>query len=754
MSEFLDRIAWLLDGGDPNVEPIVPFLRGMLLAASIAALTYLLVMLVTRWGDRNATGKSLVLSVLLHLCLALGWVTMDKTWKPDALEPRPEEKRISIRQIVETDESEKQDEPGNTPVWEQPPEAVPQELARLDRSPLEFEPLAGPERTPEPLTPPELDTPDIPARPEEPVATPELQRAAERDPRVAATVPMKIDDDTAEARPEVLVPSTSQRREVVQRDGTTEQMTVERESPLGSSERLSLDPQPKIDPAAIAALPDPASPIPRKADSPIVQRRAGPAPAPLPSDAPGAPDADSGEPSRDLASASPRFTRQRTRTVQPQEQGTPERFRPQLNPGTPNPSAERLMTSREGIRTDLPLDGPRPNAVRPNFDALRTRNSVQIPATYRLRSLASRKGTALKNGGTEASEQAVEGSLRWLALHQNIEGYWDSDGFTAHCPAGDRCRGAGGASKTDPQGEDRRGAGTGADAGVTGLSILAFLGAGYTHEEGQYADQIDRALHWLVRVQRDDGYLGNKATYFESMYCHAIAAYAMAEAYGMQSDPASNPMLREAIARAVAYILSKQNPDGGWRYRLGQQSDMSMFGWALMALKSAEIAGIEIPREPKQKMIAFLRDRSLGQSTGLAGYRKGDPPTPPMTAEALFCKQMLGIHRSNPASIEAAGFMAQSPPRLSEYNLYYWYYGTLAMYQFGGRPWQQWNEEMRDTLVSVQRTTGHAAGSWDPNDTWGGIGGRVYSTALATLCLEVYYRFLPLYQIGESFDPQ
>jgi hypothetical protein len=299
-------------------------------------------------------------------------------------------------------------------------------------------------------------------------------------------------------------------------------------------------------------------------------------------------------------------------------------------------------------------------------------------------------------------------------------------------------------------------AGQHADTGVTALALLAFLGAGYTHEEGQYADQVDRTIRWLIRQQREDGFLGGKATHFEQMYCHAMATYALAEAYGMQSDLSSDARLREPLVRAVAYIVDNQNPDGGWRYVKGQSSDMSIFGWQLMALKSAEIAGLTIPESTKVNMVRFLKDRSLGQNKGLAGYRlvggQPLPPTDSMTAEALFCKQMLGISRTNQASLEAVEFIMRHVPRSSTHNLYFWYYGTLAMYQYGGTPWREWNESLRETLIAEQRTRGHLAGSWDPKAPWGPYGGRVFSTALSTLCLEVYYRFLPLYQFGGQFD--
>jgi hypothetical protein len=172
---------------------------------------------------------------------------------------------------------------------------------------------------------------------------------------------------------------------------------------------------------------------------------------------------------------------------------------------------------------------------------------------------------------------------------------------------------------------------------------------------------------------------------------------------------------------------------------------MSIFGWQLMALKSGEIAGIPIPQAAKDRMVAFLQSRSHGNFGGLASYREVEPqPTPSMTAEALFCKQMLGIKRTNPACTEAVEYLLKNAPRRSTMNLYYWYYGTLAMHQHGGEAWQRWNDALRDLLVSEQVQQGEHAGSWEPRDMWSGYGGRVYSTALAALCLEVYYRFLPL----------
>jgi len=401
------------------------------------------------------------------------------------------------------------------------------------------------------------------------------------------------------------------------------------------------------------------------------------------------------------------------------------------------------MASRSGLPQISPRAGLQPNVSRPNFDAVRSMKNAVVPSTYHLRKREHRKEAARKYGGTDASERAVEMSLRWLAAQQTKEGYWDADAYGS------------GQVKVDEEGVDRKNAGIKADTGLTALTVLCFLGAGYTHEEGIYSENIERALKWLMKQQQKDGYLGGDATRYAKMYCHGMTTYALAEAYGLQSDPTLDIGLRKSLEQGVNYIVEQQNSkDGGWRYVKGQWGYMSMFGWQLMALKSAEIAGVPVPRKTKVLMVRFLKERSLGKAKGLASYRAELPVSTSMTAEALFCKQMLGIKRENESSKEAVDYIMKRMPNRREYNLYYWYYGTLAMYQYGGDSWRQWNETVRDRLVEDQTTEGKQKGSWAPVGIWGPYGGRLYSTALSTLCLEVYYRFLPLYQMGGQYNDE
>jgi hypothetical protein len=352
-----------------------------------------------------------------------------------------------------------------------------------------------------------------------------------------------------------------------------------------------------------------------------------------------------------------------------------------------------------------------------------------VPNAFRLRVARDRSGIVWRNGGGPQTEAAVQAALKWFADNQAADGRWDP-----------RAHGAG--RESNVQGRDRQSAGSHADTGMTGLALLSYLASGHTHRDGPYRDDVRRGVEFLMRTQSADGSLGGQAASFEFMYCHAMASCALGEAYGMTGDE----RLGDAARRAIGYTVAAQDPIGGsWRYRPGEAGDTSQLGWQLMALKSAELAGIPIPEATRQGIARFLRSVSSGRRGGLASYRPGELATRTMTAEALVCWQFLGLARSDPACDEAGDWLLGELPGQGAYNLYYWYYGTLGMFQLQGVHWQRWNEALRSELLARQVKDGQQAGSWDPNDLWGSHGGRIYSTALATLALEVYYRFLPIY---------
>jgi hypothetical protein len=355
-------------------------------------------------------------------------------------------------------------------------------------------------------------------------------------------------------------------------------------------------------------------------------------------------------------------------------------------------------------------------------------DSEAVPLQLQLRMRADRFEQAKRYGATPDSERAVRAALHWLALSQHTDGRWLA---AAH--------GAG--QETRALGHDRHGAGQKADTGITGLALLAFLASGQTHLEGEYRESIQHGLEFLLAMQAHDGNLAGEAEFFARMYCHGIATLALSEAYALTGDR----RLHEPVRRAVNYTLAAQHVGGGWRYQPHDAGDLSQFGWQLMALKSAEMAGLRIPDETRVRMIRFLRSVTAGRYKGLASYRPGERVTRPMTAEALACRYFLDAENSPETIEEAAAFVSQELPNRNQVNLYYWYYGTLALFQKHDADWVRWNNALQAELLPRQRSDGAMLGSWDPDQVWGGYGGRVYSTALACLCLEVYYRYLPVY---------
>ena len=362
-----------------------------------------------------------------------------------------------------------------------------------------------------------------------------------------------------------------------------------------------------------------------------------------------------------------------------------------------------------------------------------------LPREYQLRQQPNRLQLAKAFGADADTEAAVESALRWLASAQSEDGSWNAARF-------------GGGTETRALGEFRHGTGDRADTGVSGLALLAFLSAGHTHLAGEHQLTVERGLRYLLHAQMPSGDLsgpkqvGNDASVMNSrMYCHSIATLAMAEAHAMTHDR----VLQEALLRAAQYTINAQDlRGGGWRYRPRDPGDLSQFGWQAMALRSVQRSGIEVPVEVERRMRRFLDSCSTGSAGGLARYRPGEGmPSETMTAESLACRLMLNYPLSAEGTREAAQEMMSKRPGTQEDNVYFWYYATLALFQLQDENWRAWNQAMKARLLSTQVPVYQSeAGSWEPDPLWGGYGGRVYSTAMSCLCLEVYYRYLPMYQ--------
>ena len=330
-----------------------------------------------------------------------------------------------------------------------------------------------------------------------------------------------------------------------------------------------------------------------------------------------------------------------------------------------------------------------------------------LPSIYSLRNAPNRGEIAVQRGGSRETEEAVELALKWLAENQSKDGRWNP-------------RILEGGRDDKVYGHDREGAGTNADTGITSLAVLAFLANGYSHLEGPYQDVVKNGLEYLISHQGSDGNLAGHAKLFARMYCHSMTLLAISEAYAMTGDR----RLAVAVQRGVNFSISAQDPkDGGWRYQPGDEGDMSQFGWQVLALHSAELAGIDIPTSTQTKMVEFLNHCCISPSKGIAAYRPGHGPNTTMTAEALVCRHLLHQPVDESLRTEATDRILDDLPGGQRVNMYYWYYGTMAMYLSGGREWEIWNQRMKSTLLDSQVVDGANRGSWKPDGLWAGYGG-------------------------------
>ena len=179
--------------------------------------------------------------------------------------------------------------------------------------------------------------------------------------------------------------------------------------------------------------------------------------------------------------------------------------------------------------------------------------------------------------------------------------------------------------------------------------------------------------------------------------------------------------------------------------------DTSVFGWQMMALKSwrnwPAWQSIRPVLENAQK---WLRQVAKGEHLGMFCYQPYREVTPSMTAVGMLCSQYLGVGRNDPPMVEGMHYLlANLPDNTLLRDTYYWYYATLSMHNIGGAEWDSWNRKMRRVLIESQVKGGCAEGSWDPVkptlDSWGEKGGRVMMTSFNAMTLEVYYRYLPLF---------
>ena len=387
--------------------------------------------------------------------------------------------------------------------------------------------------------------------------------------------------------------------------------------------------------------------------------------------------------------------------------------------------------------SDAPMS-PQPSSID---TVMNTPSHIVFKGIYGNNRSAGMRGQLLdSNGGNKSTETAVLRALRWLKKNQNPDGSWNNN-------------------KT----------------AMTGLAILTYLAHGEKpgQEYEEFGPTVQRAIEYLLSVQDANGNFGGGA----NGYPHAIACYAMCEAYGMTM----NPNVREAAQRGIDIILNGQHASGGWDYNWiqSERDDTSVMGWAAQALKAAKMANLyteeyDVKRLEKACKLAVKGFQKNSHPNGGFGYTS--PAQGGLSGVGALCMMFHGagkypeVNRAlelmknwepvwngktplMPDLSQEAGNNMKGLPTGS--TQYYAYYVTQSKFHAGGENWKTWNNKMWPNYCKAQFVEEKAIedakgelqdiGWWINNDA-NKDGSITMDTCLAALQLMVYYRYLPTTQ--------
>lgn len=360
-------------------------------------------------------------------------------------------------------------------------------------------------------------------------------------------------------------------------------------------------------------------------------------------------------------------------------------------------------------------------------------------------------------GSDEETEEAVANGLNWLSRHQYEGGHWSYDHAQATCPYID---------PPEPcEGECGNGGGkTQYEAAATGMALLPFLGAGFGPEHPDYGGVVTAALNYLMDHTEDSGLVATTPGLHYEGYEQGIASLALAEGLGIcrQSGfgEVDAAMLTEKVQKVVKRIVECQHPTyGGWRYSCGSDEDMTVSSWMIQTLSAASALGIDYEAYDSDRSVMKdikgyltmnssdeVQDSSYGSYGSQYWYQRWWNPWDMGPQMGRFLRMVTG------ASPQAAGMQQAADIELARIDgggvgqdSYRAYYAHHFMRQMGGDKWETWDENMQPYLLDgiLPPDAGHERGSWLRNEgsQIHGECGRLWDTASASLCLEVYYRY-------------
>lgn len=330
-------------------------------------------------------------------------------------------------------------------------------------------------------------------------------------------------------------------------------------------------------------------------------------------------------------------------------------------------------------------------------------------------SVAAPASAAPRTAEEKEVDDAIVRALEYLARHQEPSGAWRTDSY-------------------------------GESTATTSLAVMAFMAAGHVPGEGPYGRQLLRGIRWVLDHQEANGMLVHRRSH-GPMYSHGISTLMLAEVVGMLEGQLAKDC-QSALEEAVRLILGAQQVPkssrhaGGWRYQAtSPDSDISVTGWQLLALRAAKNVGCDVPADAIDRAVDYVKGCSVAGNRGF-GYQSGRGPTPTRTGTGILCLEVCGEHHAAEA-LGGAEYLLNRPLRYHDnYFFYGVYYCSVGMFKIGDKYWESTKRHLVEELLDHQETNG----SWQVRGRSESRIGRVYCTSMAVLALAVEYQYLPIYQ--------
>ncbi|MBL9122689.1 MAG: hypothetical protein JNG90_03590, partial [Planctomycetaceae bacterium] len=136
---------------------------------------------------------------------------------------------------------------------------------------------------------------------------------------------------------------------------------------------------------------------------------------------------------------------------------------------------------------------------------------------------------------------------------------------------------------------------------MTALAAMAMLAEGSTATQGKYAENIRRAIDYLVSRSRPNGLIGDPVRDNRYTYGHGFSLLFLSQVLGEEEDEDRRQTLVDVCTRGVQFSGEAQTQAGGWGYVSGkdggERDEGSTTITQVQSLRGCRNAGISVPKE-------------------------------------------------------------------------------------------------------------------------------------------------------------